>query len=205
MRIRSLLLGTLLLSWCARAEVLCALGPGAVTYNPGQDQRPTSDALQLAGRLNAALKAICADHCPVMALFRNPTAPNAMLVADSGQAKLVYSPQFFAAAYESFGDSGILAVMAHEIGHALDATMGAAWIRNNWTPELRADAWAGCVLARIGPGPSGLEPSLAALSKYPSPAHPGWNLRLPALRIGYTQCGGDGSKFDQRKKSGSGK
>jgi len=198
MRIRSLLLGMLLLPWCARAEVMCALGTGASSYKPTQDQRPTSDAVQLAGRLNAALRTICADHCPVMALFRNTTAPNAMLIADSSQAKLVYSPQFFAAAYESFGDSGILAIMAHEIGHALDATRGALWIRKSWTPELRADAWAGCILARMDPGPGGLEPHLTALSKYPSPAHPGWDVRLPALRTGYTQCGGDGSKFDKR-------
>jgi hypothetical protein len=194
-----LLLGFLLLPWGASAEVLCALGISASSYKPAQDQRPTSDALQLAGRLNAALKAICADHCPVMALFRNTTAPNAMLIADSGQAKLVYSPQFFAAAYESFGDNGILGIMAHEVGHALDATVGVAWIKNSWAPELRADAWAGCVLARMGPGTSSLEPSLTALSKYPSPAHPGWNLRLPVLRTGYTQCGGDVSKFNKRK------
>ncbi len=134
-----------------------------------------------------------------MALFRNTTAPNAMLIADSGEAKLVYSPQFFAGAYERFGDTGIVAIMAHEVGHALDATMGAAWIKNGWSAELRADAWAGCVLAKMGPGAGGLESSLTALSKYPSPAHPGWNLRLPVLRTGYTQCGGDVSKFDKRK------
>jgi hypothetical protein len=199
MKMRSLLLGMLLLPWGASAEVLCALGTGASSYKPAQDQRPTSDALQLAGRLNAALKTICANHCPVMALFRNTTAPNAMLIADSGQAKLVYSPHFFAAAFESFGDSGIVAIMAHEVGHALDATMGAAWIKKSWTPELRADAWGGCILARMGPGPSGLGPSLTALARYPSAAHPGWNLRLQALRTGYTECGGDAPTFDKRK------
>jgi hypothetical protein len=189
----------LLLPLSAAAQVVCALGANSSSYKPASDQRPTSDALQLASRVNTALKSICADHCPTMALFRNMTAPNAMLIADAGQAKLVYSPQFFAAAYDSFGDNGIIAIIAHEIGHALDATMGAAWIKNSWSPELRADAWAGCVLARIDPGPSGLEPSLAALSKYPAPAHPGWAMRLPVIRTGYTQCGGDASKFDKRK------
>jgi hypothetical protein len=134
-----------------------------------------------------------------MALFRNATAPNAMLAVNSGEGKLVYSPQFFAAVYGSFGDDGILAIVAHEIGHALDATIGAAWIKSNWTPELRADAWAGCILARLAPGPSNLQQSLNALSKYPSPAHPAWSLRLPVLRAGYAQCGGDGKKFDNRK------
>ena len=199
MRTGTALTAWLLLPLGAAAQVVCALGSGASSYKPAADQRPTSDALQLASRVNAALKSICADHCPTMALFRNTTAPNAMLVADAGQAKLVYSPQFFAAAYDSFGDDGIVAIIAHEIGHALDATLGATWVKNSWTPELRADAWAGCVLARIDPGPSGLEPSLAALAKYPAPSHPSWAIRLPVIRIGYTQCGGEGSKFDKRK------
>lgn len=199
MRAGSLLLGAVLLPWCMRAEILCALGKDVASYKPAQDQRPSSDALQLAGRVNAALKTICAEHCPIMGLFRNPTAPNAMLIADTAQAKLVYSPAFFAAGYNSFGDSGIVAIIAHEVAHALDATMGAGWIKAGWTPELRADAWTGCVLAKIDPGPKGLEPSLSALAQYPSPAHPGWKQRLTVIRIGYTQCGGDGSRFDQRK------
>jgi hypothetical protein len=198
MRNRSLLAGALLLQ-CMSAEVLCTLGTGGSSYKPAEDLRPSSDALQLAARVNTALKTICADHCPIMALFRNATAPNAMLIADAGQAKLVYSPHFFAAAYESFGDSGIVAIVAHEVGHALGATMDAPWIKNSWTPELRADAWAGCVLAKIDPRAAGLELSLAALSKYPSPTHPGWSLRLPVIRTGFTQCGGDNSKFDKRK------
>jgi hypothetical protein len=182
-----------------KAEVLCALGPDASSYKPAADQRPTSDAMQLANRVNAAVKTLCGSQCPTMALLRNATAPNAMLIADAGHAKLVYSPQFLGAAYDSFGDDGIVAVIAHEVGHAMDATMGAAWIKKTWTPELRADAWAGCLLARLDPAPGTLQSSLSALSKYPSPSHPSWNLRLPALRAGYTQCGGAGSKFDARK------
>jgi len=173
-----------------KAETICALGSDASSYKRASDQRPSSDALQLANRVNAAVKTICGVQCPTMALFRNATASNAMLVIDSGQAKLVYSPHFFAAAYESFGESGILAIMAHEIGHALDDTMGAAWIKKSWTPELRADAWAGCVLAKMDPALPSIQPSLGALAKYPSPSHPSWNMRLPAIRTGYTQCGG---------------
>jgi len=178
-----------------KAETICALG-SASSYKRASDQRPSSDALQLASRVNAAVKTICGVQCPTMALFRNATAPNAMLVNDDGQAKLVYSPQFLAAAYDSFGDAGIVAIIAHEVGHALDETMGAAWIKKSWTAEVRADAWAGCLLARLDPAPPSLQPSLAALAKYPSPSHPGWNLRLPALRTGFTQCGGAAPKFD---------
>jgi hypothetical protein len=177
----------------AMAQVVCALGPGAASYQPSGDQRPSSDAMQLASRLNTAEKAICATNCPEVALYRNSTAPNVALIVKPGQAKLVYAPQFFATLYSSYGDPGILAVIAHEMGHALDDSMGAAWISSGWTPELRADAWAACTLARSHLSQSDMHQALAALGKYPSPAHPSWNLRLPAIRSGYTHCGGDAS------------
>src|SRR5262249_8265970 len=103
------------------------------------------------------------------------------------------------AAYESFGDNGISAIIAHEVGHALDTTLGAKWVKESWPPEVRADAWAGCVLAKLNPDAAGIKSSLGALPKYPSPSHPGWTQGIPVLRIGYTQCGGDAARFDQGK------
>jgi hypothetical protein len=182
-----------------RAEVVCALGQGASSYKPVSDQRPSPDSMQLAGRVNAAMKAICSNHCPEMALFRNPTAANMMLVAGSGDAKVVYSPQFLYAVDMAFGDEGVVALMAHELGHALDDVGRATWINRAWPPEVRADAWAGCILANTDLGTGGLDQALAALAKYPSPAQPDWKARLPALRAGYTHCGGAASKFDRRK------
>lgn len=158
--------------------------------------------MQVASRVNTAEKAICAANCPGVALFRNPTAPNVALIANAGQAKLVYAPQFFAAVYASFGDAGILAIIAHEFGHALDDSIGAAWIKTSWTPELRADAWAGCTLAKSGLSRSDMQAALAALAKYPSPAHPNWTVRLPAIRSGYTHCGGALSNFDSGSQGG---
>jgi hypothetical protein len=180
----------------AAEQVVCALGPGASSYKPGANQRPTPDAAELAERVNTALKTICSPNCPSTAFFRNTTAANLMLVAESGQAKLIYAPQFFATAYDQYGDGAIIGIIAHEMGHALDDTMGAAWVKSTWTPELRADSWAGCTLARIDLSPGDLEAGLAALAKYPAPGHPAWSARLPVLRIGYTQCGGDGARFD---------
>ncbi len=180
----------------ALAQVVCALGPGAASYQPSADQRPSSDTMQIAGLVNAAEKSICASNCPGVALFRNSTAPNAALIVSAGQPKLVYAPQFFAAVYASFGDAGILAIIAHEFGHALDDSIGAAWIKTSWTPELRADSWAGCTLAKSALSQNDMQAALAALAKYPSPAHPGWNLRLPVIRSGYTHCGGEISNFD---------
>lgn len=182
----------ILLPVCATAQVICALGPNAAAYQAAQDQRPAADAVQLAARVGAAEKAICASNCPEVALLRNPTAPNAALIASQGQAKLVYAPQFFAAVYSIGGDAGIVAILAHEAGHALDDAMGAAWIKKDWQPELRADAWAGCVLAHADLSPRDLTSALAALEKYPPSSHPAWNLRLPAIRTGYARCGGKG-------------
>jgi hypothetical protein len=180
-----------LLPLASSAQIVCSLGPGASTYKPGSDQRPTNDAMELAGRVNEAAKAICSPNCPTLALFRNTTAANAMLIASNGQAKFVYAPQFFTTAYEAYGDGAIIALIAHELGHALDDTLGARWVKKEWAPELRADSWAGCLLAKASLGPSDLEAAFTALAKYTPPSHPEWNQRLPALRAGYTQCGGE--------------
>jgi hypothetical protein len=176
--------------FCAQAQVICALGPGASSYKASADQRPTADALELTAQANAAAKTICGSNCPGVVLFRNATAPNLMLLNDAGRAKIVYSPQVFTAVYDRHGDSGIVALMAHALGHALDDAIGAAWIEKSWTPELRADAWTGCILARSNLPSSGVQAALAALAEYPAPSHPSWNLRLPVVRAGYTHCGG---------------
>ena len=191
-----------LLPASAMAQVICALGSGAPAYQPSADQRPASDAMQLAGRVNDAEKSICGSNCPIVALFRNSTAPNAALIVNAGQPKLVYAPQFFATLYDGYGDPGIVAVIAHELGHALDDTMGAAWINAAWTPELRADSWAGCTLAKAGLGPSDLRQAFSALAKYPSAAHPSWNRRVPALRSGFTHCGGTAATFEAAVRQG---
>jgi len=182
-----------LLPVSAAAQIICALGPSAASYKPSEDQRPAPDAMQLASRVAMAEKAICDDHCPEIALYRNATAPNAALVLSSGQARLVYAPQFFAELYMGFGDAGVMAIIAHEVGHALDDTLGAVWIDKRWAPELRADAWAGCTLAKSNLSPAEMHAALGALAKYPSPKHPAWNARLPAIRSGYTHCGGAAS------------
>jgi hypothetical protein len=184
------------LPFAASAEVICALGSSASSYDAKADQRPTADAMQLAGRMNAALSPTCTPQCPQIAIFRNPTAPNAMLVVTADQAKFVYAPQFFAAVYDKYGDGAIIAIVAHLYGHALNEVHPASWMKSDWTPELRADAWAGCALAKSDLSANDLVDAFAALSKYPPAAQSSWPPRVPALRLGYTHCGGDGSKFD---------
>jgi hypothetical protein len=190
------LLCACLLSSGASAEVICALGSGASSYDAKADQRPTADAMQLAGRMNAALSPTCTPQCPQIAFYRNPTAPNAMLVVTADQAKFVYAPQFFTAVYDKFGDGAIIAIIAHLYGHALNEVHPASWMKNDWTPELRADAWAGCALAKSDLSSNDLADALTAVSKYPPSTHPSWAVRVQALRLGYSHCGGDSSKFD---------
>lgn len=185
----------------AIAQVMCALGPGAASYKASEDQRPTSDAMLMASRVNAAAKTMCGNTCPAVIVLRNSTAANVMLIADSSQGKLVYSPQFFGLVDQKYGDAGVIAIMAHVLGHALDDTLGAAWIKGGWSPELRADSWAGCILAKNNLNLADTGAALSALASYPSPAHPGWTIRLPAIRTGYTQCGGNASQFDTARVS----
>ena len=192
----------LTLSLAVSAETICAMGPNAGSYNSFSDQRPSSDAMQLAGRVNAAITPLCTPNCPQLPLFRNETAANAMLVAGQDNAKIVYAPKFFTTVYEAYGDGAIMAFIAHELGHALDETRPADWVKRSWAPELRADAWAACILAKANLSQRDLADALTAFAKYPSPAHPAWSNRLPAVRIGFTQCGGDGTKFDQSANGG---
>jgi len=180
----------------ATAEVICALGDGAASYDAKADQRPTADAMQLAGRMNAALSPTCAPKCPQIAIFRNATAANAMLVVTADQAKFVYAPQFLTAIYDKYGDGAIIAIIAHEYGHALAETLPAPWMKSDWTAELRADAWAGCALAKSDLSANDLAGAFTAVSKFPPSTHPSWSQRLPALRLGYIHCGGNGSAFD---------
>jgi len=191
-----LLLSAMLLPWAASAQVVCALAPSTASYKASEDQRPSPDAMQLASGVNTALSPVCTPRCPAIGVFRNTSAANLMLIAANGEAKIVYQPQFFSMVYDNYGDGAIMALIAHELGHALNETAPAAWIESGWPPEVRADAWAGCALAKSGQSATSVKEALTALSKYPSPAHPSWAQRLPALRTGFTHCGGEASKFD---------
>jgi hypothetical protein len=198
-KLPTLVLAVLLAPACLVAAIVCALGPNAAAYRSSDDQRPSSDAMQVGFRVSAAMKAICADHCPQVGVFRNPSAAKAMLVLDPPDARFVYSPPFFADVYSAYGDAGVAAIFAHALGHALDDTMGAAWVNPKWNPELRADAWGGCILGRMALKDAEMAAALNALAKHPAPSHPAWNQRLAPLRAGFTHCGGTAAAFDKKR------
>src|SRR5215468_1946440 len=174
----------------AANQILCAVGANSAAYNAYSDERPTPDAMELAAKVNAGLGAICRPNCPTMAMFRNTSAANIMLLVATGQAKIVYKPEFFTTVFETFGDPGIMALIAHEVGHAMDANGTAKWMKPGWNPELRADAWAGCAFAKMNMDARYLRSALNALQKYPPPSYPDWGTRLSVVRTGYTECGG---------------
>jgi len=185
----------LLLPVIAAAEVVCALGPDPASYNAASDGKPTADAISELRRLDAALQPVCSPRCPQIAILRNPTAANAMLIATNEDAKIVYAPQFFQSLYDNFGDGAVIAVMAHEFGHALDELNPGKFGRGP-TPELRADAWSGCTLAKTELSVTGLAQALSGVTKYPTPGNSERSLRVGAFRVGFTQCGGVAAKFD---------
>ena len=170
----------LLLPPAASAEIVCALGTATSAYKPSSDARPSPDTMQIVRRVDSAFASICLPRCPEVAMLRNPTAANVMLIATKDDAKLVYSPQFFAGVYGKYGEAGVVALIAHVYGHAMDEATQPTWLPGNWNPELRADAWAGCALAKTSLPANGVSSALAAMAMSPPPSQPVWTSRVPA-------------------------
>ncbi len=188
----ALCLGSLMLpAIVANAQLLCTLGSGGTTYyNPNADMKASPDALRIARNVANAL---CGGTCGV-ALVRNPTASNVLTFAlPNGTAKLVYNPQFLKSIDTTIGDGAVFGIFAHETGHVIDGRLNVPWMPKSWDPELRADAWAGCALARAALPEDRKIAALRAVLQYPSPTHPAVNLRVPALNLGYQSCGGTGT------------
>ena len=173
----------------AQAPVMCALGPVTSPYDPMADMPPSAAAQAELKKLKSLL---CPKGCGKVLLFANATTPNTATVSDGGSvSKIAYSPRFVTSLQTTYGPIATLGIFAHDLGHHLDATGNRApWMKSSWDSELRADAWAGCAMAKAELTPSRLQAALLALSTYPSPAHPEWSARRPVITEGYTQCGG---------------
>jgi hypothetical protein len=181
-------LAAMLLPSRAQAQVLCALGP-ATPYDPMADMPPSAGAKADVTKVTALL---CPKGCGKVLLFANATSPNTATVTDgAGVSKIAYSPSFANSIRSNFGPIATFGIFAHDLGHHLDA-MGtkAPWMKDSWDSELRADAWAGCAMAKADLSPSRLQAALLAMSTYPSPHHPEWSARRTVITEGFTRCGG---------------
>jgi hypothetical protein len=183
------LLGVAALPARGEAQVLCTLGTPATPYDSMADM-PAMPSAQ--ADLKKVKSALCPKGCGKVLLFSNPTSPNAVTVTDgSGVSKISYSPKFVASVQEKYGPAATLGIFAHELGHHIESTTSrATWMKAAWDGELRADAWAGCALAKMELRPSAAQAAVRALSTYPAAGHPDWTARAAVLRAGYTNCGG---------------
>lgn len=175
---------------------VCALGIGSPSYRPNLDRDPNAIAAAITKRIGEAFTSVCTPKCPIVSIFDNPTAPNALAFAAPPLMKIVYSPTFFTTVSKRYGGDAFLGIVAHEYGHVIDAVSLGSWMSADWPPELRADAWAGSALAKLKLKPQSLEQALTAIARYPPASQPNWATRVVALRSGYGRYG-SASDFDQ--------
>ncbi|WP_266367066.1 M48 family metalloprotease [Tellurirhabdus rosea] len=176
-------------------HIICSLG-GNPGYNPLYDQPPTAYAV---AEINQIASHLCPMGCGSFSLVGNPFVPNAAaLTLAPGVTKIAYNPVFMNNLHFTYGPAASYGVLAHEFGHHIDFFNPAAWMDHSWGRELRADAWAGCALAKAGLGIQEMSVALQAIANYPSPSHPGWQQRLPALYSGFINCGGRQQRWPQQ-------
>lgn len=205
-----LLTGFLSIGSAQAHAVLCALSPVMPNYSPLADQPP---APRTARDLKKLTTLMCPKGCGRVSLYQNATVPNAVTVsAGAGVSRIEYSPAFLEKVEEIFGADARLGVIAHELGHHVDVIGAPApWLDPAWDSELRADAWAGCALAKAGRTTEGLKETLRAVSVQPT-AKPDrvWDQRWQALQRGFEGCGASAENgalkvaaFDPRVKVGT--
>ena len=168
---------------------VCILGSRPSAYRPNLDQNATASAAEMTRRIGEAFKATCAPKCPTVGVFSNATARDAMVFTSQGGTKIVYAPTFWTAASTRYGDDALIGLIAHEYGHVIDSVSVGTWMMVAWSPESRADAWAGCALANLKLNQRSLGAALTGMARYPSKLAPDWNARLGPLRAGYGRCG----------------
>ena len=175
----------------AETQAVCSLGPTAgQPYNPYLDQAPSPRALQ---ELQAIYTPLCPPPlgCGNYALFSNPSAPTILWTpVGPGYSKFAYNPFLLNQLASQYGTGASFGLLAHAFGHHIDFNTTPPWMNNSWSSELKADAWAGCALAKTGVGTGQIENALVAIAAFPVPGNPGWPQRQLAVRTGFINCGG---------------
>jgi len=182
----------LFLTTSVNAQLMCSLGNSSgQQYNPDFDVPPNSRALR---ELRTIYQALCPTGCGQGFLASNQSVPNALALAiGNGTTKISYNPDFLNNIRNMYGGGATFGIIAHEFGHHIDFHSTPQWMNNSWSRELKADAWAGCALARVGGNTQQIENALRAIAAYPSSSHPGWRHRHQAIREGFISCSGNWS------------
>ena len=189
-----LLVAVLLTGFAYRAGIACTLGSTQNPYDASYDQPPAPYAVN---EMQSIIGIMCPGGCGNVTLVMNPTVQNARVESfRPGLTKIAYNPRFMNQIYHQIGPAASFGIMAHELGHHIDSFNSMNWMDHSWGRELRADAVAGCALARARLNAAQMEASLRAIAQYPSPSHPAWPDRVVALRTGYNQCGGVGYSWN---------
>ena len=174
----------------ARAQdVMCSLSPVAPNYSPLADQPATARAAKDLKTIGGYL---CPQGCGRVGLFQNGTIPNIVTVnVGSGASRIEYSPAFLDKVRALFGQDARFGILAHEYGHHVDLNgIRATWGDASWGSEQRADAWAGCALAKAGMKTQGLKEALRVVAAgQPTKSEQSWDQRWGALQTGFDVCG----------------
>lgn len=135
-----------------------------------------------------AMDAVCPSGCGTIRVTAGPTSQGAVVIPLGPRlSQIVFDADTLGMIADRFGEDAIFAVFAHEIGHHVDVPQ-APWFDSSWNRELRADAVAGCAVARAGRNSLAAAEMLTAMSMVPTPSHPSWHLRLQAFKRGLTEC-----------------
>lgn len=188
------LLNILALSEAHADNFMCQLGVGVARYDASLDVPPSKDMQE---KMDAITRALLLEVAPSMlygafTLKENTTAPRLFSMRTGEErAKVIYSREFVDTVTQQYGAEALVGILGHAFGHYLDiAANPPRWMDNSLTTELRADALAGCVLAKGAYEKEPLEKALQALADYPAPLSPQWSARVGAIQKGYESCGG---------------
>src|SRR6516225_3729954 len=115
----------------AEAQLLCALGgtdKPDKPYDAMVDMPPSTSAQNELKKVKGLL---CSKTCGKVFLFANATTPNTVTVTDgNGTSKIAYSPSFVKSVQTNFGPIATMGIVAHELGHHIDATADPpAWMK----------------------------------------------------------------------------
>lgn len=116
---------------------------------------------------------------------------NALAVIHDGKRYILYNPDFINALTTATGTRwAAISVLAHEIGHHLNAKPDYRG-RVSLSTELEADEFSGYVLEKMG---ATLDEAQAAMklmaTNYPTATHPARMDRIASIAAGWKQAGG---------------